>query len=166
MVTSEDIAADLRLFGQGDSFVYGILDPCDDEALQSLVAQPELKAESLFSGQVATDFAAVSPYLIQLDNRTFQYILSQSAGTNWGVLVSASVGFSDIRQHLRKYLQVTLPTGDPAYFRFYDPGVLSTYLRSLTNSEAHQFFGPIRRFGVLNERVLSVFSPLPDLPGT
>nr|WP_247595535.1 DUF4123 domain-containing protein [Brenneria roseae] len=52
----------------------------------------------------------------------------------------------DLRHHLRKYLQVLLPSEDkPVFFRFYDPRNIWDLCHVLSEWELHCFMGPIEK---------------------
>jgi hypothetical protein len=49
---------------------------------------------------------------------------------------------------LQRFLMVALPDGRKAYFRYYDPRILRTYLPNCHPAELRAFFGPVQSFAV------------------
>lgn len=72
-------------------------------------------------------------------------LVAEGWGGSWGVYLTCSQPFAEVRKHLRRFLLVNLPDGRQVYFRYYDPRVLRTYLPTCTPAELTHFFGPIKR---------------------
>jgi len=54
---------------------------------------------------------------------------------------------TDVRRHLRQFLQAQLPDGRVVLFRFYDPRVWRTYLPTCEPVELQRWFTGIDEYG-------------------
>jgi Domain of unknown function (DUF4123) len=130
-----DAARDPRIFGWLNEF---------GETIQQ---------RSLYQGDVGDSLAHVSPYLLRVreDQPDSLRFPEAGFGQSWGLFVTSSGGFDDLRRHLRKFNIVYREDGTPLVFRFYDPRVLRVFLPTCTASELQRFFGPIDAFLVESE---------------
>ena len=109
--------------------------------------------ECLFTGDLAEELADVGPYLGRLNSfhsavaDTVKDLLSRHVG----MLVvlqdpppdMAEITFSQLHRHFRKLNVVYGPTGNPLFFRYYDPRVVVDVLKVLDAKQLEAFFGPI-----------------------
>jgi hypothetical protein len=134
---------------RGPGILYAIVDACDasgvPEKMQSLGVS---KAVSLYRGSAERDFWAIAPYLVQVDEQFLEWLIENIWDHPWGILAFAPADLASVRTHFRRFLKVQGPDGDELYFRFYDPRVLPTFLRTCTIEERTRFFGPITAFCV------------------
>lgn len=130
--------------------VYAILDACDDPEIQAMVQTKQFGGLSLYNGKAASKFALLAPYLCKIDSEHLSWIERELKGRPWGYFVTVSTGtqLAQLRKHFRRFLLVAGPDGRELYFRFYDPRVITTFLRALNPREASDFFGPIQEFVV------------------
>ena len=129
--------------------LWAILDATDAPAVLAVVARlGPTRAVSLYRGQAEEDLVAIAPYLVHLDEPTFQWITEELWPAPWGILVVATATLESLRLHFRRFLVVESPEGDDWYFRYYDPRVLPPFLGAATDRERTEFFGPVRAFGV------------------
>jgi hypothetical protein len=130
--------------------LYAILDACDDPEIQAMVQTKQFGGLSLYNGKAASTFALLAPYLCKIDTENLSWIERELKGRPWGyfVIVNPGTQLAQLRKHFRRFLLVTGPDGRELYFRFYDPRVITTFLRALNPREASDFFGPIQEFVV------------------
>jgi hypothetical protein len=127
---------------------FAVVDTAQDEALFPLVRQGEHVC--LMSGKMIPELAAASPYLVELDSNPALLAEWQQngQGRNWGILCDAELAMAELRRHLRKFLQVKLPDGQVALFRFYDPRVFRSYIVAAAPDEQARWFDGVRQFSV------------------
>ena len=104
----------------------------------------------LLSGQLARDLAAASPYLARVDPREplMHQWQERGRGRHWGLLIEAELDLAGLRKLLRTFLQARLPDGEVVTFRFYDPRVFRSYIRSAPPAQWADWFRGVRRYVV------------------
>jgi hypothetical protein len=104
----------------------------------------------LFAGKLSEPVRRRAPHLLALPAESAFARLWHEQGWNdaWGILLRSERTLEEVRRHLRQFLRVQLPDGRFALFRFYDPRILPTYLRSCTRDELALWFAAIRHFRV------------------
>ncbi|OED39518.1 hypothetical protein AB833_15100 [Chromatiales bacterium (ex Bugula neritina AB1)] len=124
--------------------MFAILDACDEPRVPETVSilGPDV-AVSLYSGSAQRDNWAIAPYLININDKVLDWIINELWNDPWGILISSSADLESLRSHLRKYLLVQDTQGEELYFRYYDPRVLLTFLRTMSAADATYFFGPV-----------------------
>jgi hypothetical protein len=110
--------------------------------------------ESLYEGRSKAELTLFAPYLVSLPpwSKLLERLVSKGWGKSWGIYLTCSLPFHEVRHHFRHFLMVNMPGGGQMYFRFYDPRVLRVYLPTCTKEEVFQFFGPVRRFAAEDEK--------------
>ena len=129
--------------------LFAVLDSCDAEWVPTFVdGMGEEHAGSLYRGDPEETFWAVAPYLVSVDQAVLRWITEFAALQDdaWGILLVADVSLPELRRHLRSFLRVLAPDGEPMYFRFYDPRLLPAFLATCTSDELARFFGPVSAF--------------------
>lgn len=144
--------ARLRLLA-ADGALWAILDACDAPAVPARVRLlPPEQGGCLWSGEAREKHWGVAPWLARVDVPLLDWIRGELWDEPWGILVEARVAADLLRKHFRRALVAEGPDGRRMYFRFYDPRVLGTYLRSATPSERAGLFGPAETlWGVYGE---------------
>lgn len=135
--------------------VWMIVDSARDERIFGLLLECFYSTHAcLFAGMLAPEVKMTAPYLIPLehDDKKTRKFLSHGWGNHWGVLLKCNERQDSLRRHLRKLLTVRVPEGQRMLFRFYDPRVLRTYLRTCNSEDRERFFGPIQQFWMEGER--------------
>lgn len=134
--------------------LYVILDAARDTKILALLLQSNEQYQSLYEGQQGAKLAQVAPYLVRLpkESQLLEKLVEQGWGQSWGVYLTSSAEFSEVRRHLRHFLEVKMPDATQVYFRFYDPRVLRVYLPTCTAEESAYFFGSIRSYLVEDEK--------------
>ncbi len=107
--------------------VWALIDGVNCREIASIVEESKVKAMPLYSTANA-EILSGSPWLIKVDlnNKIFsQWIKSLSALQHWGFLFKSSWNLLQLRNHLRKFTMIDIPSKFevPVYFRFYDPRV-------------------------------------------
>ena len=134
--------------------LYAVLDAARDIRIMALLMQSKEEHQSLYEGAEGAKLSQVAPYLVRLDKDSLLLgsLLLEGWGKSWGVYLTCASEFAEVRRHLRRFLEVQLPDGKQVYFRFYDPRVLRVYLPTCTAEETNQFFGPIKRYLIEDEK--------------
>jgi hypothetical protein len=158
-VTAE--VSQLSLWLTGGGRLYGLLDACDESRILHIVAGLGDQAVSLYHGKSERDFFAIAPYLVELDQKLAETMVTELAETPWGYFVLAPQGcqLTTLRRHFRRFLTVKGPDGMELYFRFYDPRVIKTFLESSTAAEVVEFFGPVNQFAIVRDLKLDLIKP-------
>ena len=128
---------------------YAIIDAARDYTRIALAEHCCIWSESLFSGEKGADLDDVAPhlYICDFEGTVAWLTLRGFQKGEAGILLESSLPFKKLRKELRKRLSVWREQSKRrAFFRFYDPRVLRTFLPSCTPEELEQFFGPIDAF--------------------
>jgi hypothetical protein len=144
--------ARLRLLAH-DGALWAILDACDaPEVPARLRLLPPERGGCLWSGEAREKHWGVAPWLAKVDVPLLDWVRATLWAEPWGLFVEARATADVLRKHLRRQLIAQDGSGKRMYFRFYDPRVLRTYLRTATPSERADLFGPAESFwGVYGE---------------
>ena len=118
-----------------------------DKALIDL-DKNNIKGKSLFSGKTGEMLDSVAPYLcnFEMSSIEFNTFLTRNENINWGIMIDTAMTFDQLHSHLRKFLYVKTEDGKKLYFRFYDPSVLPTFLRTCDVGQLQDFFGLVDHF--------------------
>ncbi|MBI1833065.1 MAG: DUF4123 domain-containing protein [Planctomycetes bacterium] len=128
--------------------LFALLDGARDIRIYVMLMACKEQFQSLYEGPQGEALAPQGPYLVSLPKESpfLETLVREGWGKSWGVYLTSPSSFAEVRKHFRRFLEVRLPTGKVAYFRYYDPRVLRTYLPTCTSEEREQFFGPVQRF--------------------
>lgn len=128
---------------------YAVIDGAQDPRLHHLV-QTCREHACLLSGKLDPRMAATAPWLVSIrpDEALLRTWQIHGRGLSWGIMCQSSIGLDALRRHFRQFLQAQLPDGTIALFRFYDPRVLATFLRTASPDELAPWFAGIRQFAV------------------
>lgn len=124
---------------RGDWFA--LVDGAQDSTLHALVTQsPEWQC--LIAGMPAPALAAALPYLVRLrpGDRLTERWQSEGTGRNWGLQFRSTLPIDRLRLHFKRFLTARLPDGRTVLFRFYDPRVFRTYMRTASAEERRPWF--------------------------
>jgi uncharacterized protein DUF4123 len=127
--------------------VYAVLDCARDPRIYPRFS-PRTAHHCLYEGQLAPALAEAAPYLVPLEPRSpfTERLLDDGWGRSWGIYLASTAPLADVRRHLRRFLMVKDPVGNPMYFRYYDPRVLRAYLPTCNKDELQVLFGPLSRY--------------------
>jgi len=128
--------------------LYAIYDAARDGAVLDLLNAAKLKHLSLFDGDARDRMADAAPYLVEIpkDSPALELLVRASWGQGWASFLVSEAAFAEVRAQLRRSLIAQLPTGETAFFRFFDPAVLQAFLRGSNAREWAEFAGPITEF--------------------
>lgn len=149
VTTTESRLGD-HLFADREARIYAILDGASVPNLPKVLWKMKPERVCLVKGELTPEEAAVAPYLVALppDSAFTSWVLGTGWGRHWGIFAIATPG-TDLRaarDHFRRFLEVRLPDGSVANFRWYDPRVLAVYLPTCNETELDFVFGPIECF--------------------
>jgi len=149
----------------GDAPLHMIVDAARGRRILTLLHESVDEAQSLYDGAQGEDLEEAAPYLVRFARGSglLERMVMEGWGKRWGVYLTSALPFKDLRRHLRRFLMVELEsTGEPVYFRFYDPGVLRTFLPSCAEGQRGEFMGEISSFiAESRERTPLVFFRFP-----
>jgi len=129
--------------------LYAVVDACDAPAVTPKVEElGEDRAVCLYRGDAQERYSEIAPYLVHTDPETLDWIVATLWDEPWGIFAVANSNMRIMGRHFRKFLIVEDPDGKKMYFRFYDPRVLPVFLRTCTQSELRELFGPARAYAV------------------
>lgn len=127
---------------------FAILDGAISPQVLELMKRSGNRFQSLYEGPAAVELAPDGPFLVDLKScpLLLPHLIQLGWAKFWGVFLESSATFEVLRRQLRKSLLVKAEDGSSLLFRFYDPRVLSIYLRSCPATERTEFFGVIASF--------------------
>src|SRR5437763_1733607 len=88
------------------------------------------RAISLYRGTAEEKYPAIAPYLVHVDEPTFDWIAADLWKSPWGIFVYSQSTIEPLRTHFRRYLTVKGTDQKKYLLRFYDPRVLPQFLKS------------------------------------
>jgi len=143
--------------------LYAIVDASRSPRIRVLLRESPAVARCLYDGVEADAYADSAPFLVPLDpaGLLLQDLVHEGWRLRWATYLTAPKSLSpdDVRRHLRKFLRVQLErSGDVAYFRFYDPYVLRSYLAGCTADERRTFVGPLTYLPIDDDGVVHVLT--------
>ncbi len=145
-----------------DHFTYAILDGASVPDLPNILYEMNPANVCLYQGELSADLVYVAPYLVQLPLGTpfTEWVLSECWGKHWGIFAQSPLSLTRMRKHFRLLLTVYDETGNPMLFRYYDPRVLSSFLKTSNQEELDLIFDKVRYYfvEVPEEKQLSRFS--------
>lgn len=125
--------------------LYALLDAAREPRVLQFLNEAKEEWQSLYSGISRIELAAFAPYLVRLSAPSpfFETLLRECWGASCGVYLTWGESFDQVRKHFRRFLMVQMEDGQEAYFRFYDPRVMRTFLLTCTAEESKDFFGSV-----------------------
>jgi hypothetical protein len=110
---------------------------------------------SLYEGVKGEALAHCAPYLVALrpDSGLLERLIYEGWGAGWGIYLTTSRPFKDVRRHLRRFLLVEDDrTSEKYYFRYYDPRTLRAFLSTCTPRQRGDVFGDVACYFAEGER--------------
>lgn len=144
----------LHFFDQTEN-LYAIVDASRAARPLQLLHEAVDEHRSLYDGRKGETLADVAPYLVSFrkDSRLIERLVREGWGAGWGIYLSCSRPFKEVRRHLRRFLMVEDDdTGEKYYLRFYDPKVLRVLVPTLTPRQRAGFFGDVDIFYAEGDR--------------
>lgn len=135
------LAASLRDATAGRKLM-AILDGAEGDNVHEFLSRSGQRSQSLYQGRQQEELGRASPYLVEFDRELepLVWALRSFWGTSTMLFLGGADSFEEVRRQFRQFLLVELPDGKTAYFRFYDPRVLQTYLPTCSSEEAARWF--------------------------
>lgn len=125
--------------------LFVVLDAARDKALFWRLAAfcPDLA--SLLAGNNTVHLAQVAPYLASapVDPQALAALVHSGWGNSCLSFYVSQRPFLDVWRHLRKLLIAQPPTGQPVYFRFYDPRVARKVFATYREQDRGAVWGPL-----------------------
>jgi hypothetical protein len=127
--------------------LFAILDTARDDRILELLRQSVEPHQSLYEGIQGEPLATVAPYIVgpfRKDSKLLDRLVTEGWGKRWGIYMSSREPFKEVRRHFRRFLMVEMEeTGEPLYFRFYDPWVLRVFLPTCSTAQKEDFSRPL-----------------------
>lgn len=138
----------LNFLRQQKEPLFALVDAARNDHVPFMVYDSGEEFQSLYEGDQAKELALVSPYLVKLSPKSkfLEALVALGWGESWGVYLTCRQPLDEVRKHFRRFLIVETPEKKQAYFRYYDPRVLRTFLNNLSAAESKDFFGPLQAF--------------------
>jgi hypothetical protein len=138
-------------------YLFAILDACDTPEVPERARElGKERAVCLYEGSSEEDYWAVAPYLVSVDLPLLQWIMDTLAAGPWGIFLIGKADMRTLCIHFQRFLRVKLANGEQAFFRYYDPRVLKLYLPLCTATELNDLFGPVRAFGLMEDKEFKI----------
>ena len=137
-----------------DGRLFAIVDAARDDRILILVRESVERYQSLYEGTDGEALEHVAPHLVELPKGSglLRRLVREGWENRWASFMETNLSFKELRRHLRRFLMVAdADTRKKMYFRFYDPGVLRTFVPASTVKQRSEFFGEINAFYVENE---------------
>jgi hypothetical protein len=132
-----------------DMPLFAVLDAARSDRIVTVLQESVEEYKSLYEGVEGEALAHVAPYLVSLPpaSRLLARLCEEGWERRWGSFLASRRSFKDVRRHLRRFLMIAdADTRERFYFRFYDPGVLRSFIPTATTRQREEFFGPIAAF--------------------
>ncbi len=127
-----------------------VVDAAKDESISYYLEGLDAEYVCLFRKDEAERLASVAPYLLILKQGTkvTQWFIDKLYGNSLSFIVQSSDPINSLAAYFADMIKTRLPDSkEQAYFRFYDPLVLNSYLEALAEEEAvSEFMGNAKRF--------------------
>ncbi|MEW7314675.1 DUF4123 domain-containing protein [Buttiauxella gaviniae] len=123
---------------------YAIVDGCIVDDLLDYLAGLNSPHSCLYAEPLQPELVKLAPYILEVTSEVEHWLSAKIIP--WGIYLTTEATMRVLRQHLRKYLQVTLPDeSKPVIFRFYDPRNIWDVLSVLSDWEKHLFLSKISK---------------------
>ncbi len=144
----------LKILWNQQEPLFAVFDSARDEAILDCLLTSEERYETLFEGGAGRELFDYSPFLVSFTDRSqlLKFLVRKAWGQSWGVYLACSRPFDEVRAHCRQRLMVEISGGKSAYFRFYDPRVLRSFLPTCDSDQRLELFGPISYFLMESEK--------------
>ncbi|MBK9262780.1 MAG: DUF4123 domain-containing protein [Polyangiaceae bacterium] len=134
-----------------DGPLFAVIDAARADRILILVREAVERYQSLYEGVEGEALSHVAPHLVELPKGSglLQRLVREGWEGRWASFIEAPLSFKELRRHMRRFLMVAdAETRKKMYFRFYDPGVLRSFIPTCTPKQRAEFFGEIKAFYV------------------
>lgn len=131
-----------------EHYTYAVLDGASVTDLPLKLYDFNATNICLYQGELPDDLAYVAPYLVHIpEGAPFtDWVLSECWGKHWGIFAQSQLSMNAMRKHFRLLLTVYDETGRPMLFRYYDPRVLPTFLKTANHEELDLMFDKVKYY--------------------
>lgn len=132
---------------------WAVIDGANEEGLLPFLAEHNPPHSCLYAEPLQPELIALAPYLLEVTEEVADWLATKTSP--WGIYLHSSVAMKELRQHLRKFLQIQIPGEEkPVFFRFYDPRTIWDFCAVLSDWEIHSFMGPIEKIQTVYDGVV------------
>jgi len=135
-----------------DPFHYAVVDLANAASLRPIITTMNAPAVvTLFDQKAPRSLLRVAPWLVRLSRAPeVKAILSDTRATvPWGFYLYSTIEISSLRQSLRRFNLARLPDRErDVLFRYWDPRVMSVWLKAMTKHQHTRFFETVERVEV------------------
>lgn len=137
-----------KILFRKETHTYAILDGASIPDLPNKLYEMAPPNLCLYRGKLSPDLVYTAPYLVHLFPETpfTDWLLTESWGKHWGIFAQSHWSMPRMQKNFRLLLTVYDDTGKPMLFRFYDPRVLSTFMKSCNENELKVLFEKVRYY--------------------
>jgi hypothetical protein len=142
-------AAALAVLAAQPAPLFAVLDAARTMRVIEVLRESVEEHRSLYEGAKGEALAFWAPYLVRLPrgSRLLEQLVLEGWGRRWGIYLTCERPFDEVRTQLRRSLMVMNDqSGEPIYFRFYDPKMLRLVLPTCGARQREQIFGEIEAF--------------------
>ena len=128
--------------------LYAIVDAARDRRVRLLLAAAAERWQSLYQGSQAMTLAAAAPYLVALgpNSELLLELVAEGWGASWGIYFVSTQPFARAWRSARRLITIRVEGADErAYFRFYDPRVMRSFLPLATPRQRTSVFNALGR---------------------
>lgn len=114
------------------------------KGLLDVTAETGARCSCLYNEPVDPGVYQAAPFLVEVNEEIKPWFASLT--DSWGLylITGKDVSFHEMRQHLRKFTYVKIPTEEvPVLFRFYDPRFFWRLTEVIEDIDLQRFLGPI-----------------------
>ncbi len=135
--------------------LFAVLDAARGPRVLEVLRESVEPYRSLYEGIKGEALAEWAPHLARVPrgSRLLEQLVLEGWGRRWGIYLACRRPFDEVRTQLRRVLMVgNEQSGQPMYFRFYDPRILRVTLPTCSTRQKQQLFGEIEAFLVEGRR--------------
>lgn len=137
--------------------LFAVLDSCDEPAVLLKIRDlQDDKVACLYTINEEDPVRRIAPYLVSLDLALLKWVENTLWDRPWGIFLVTNLSIRELRNHLRKLLEVKEPGGEVVVFRFYDPRVMKPLLLTSNTTELDYIFGRVGLIGIPSDQIFKV----------
>ena len=135
--------------------LFGLVDASRSERITSLLSSSVDEGRSLYEGYEGAQLERFAPFLIRFEpsSALLDRLVREGWLHGWASYFTSDDPERLLRRHFRRFLFVDAEGLEGrVYFRFYDPRVLSRFLRMATARQHRELTGPVEHLLLPDER--------------